>query len=143
MSSLLALTTLFALTLFPVYGAEPHPPRNPIQDAQNQAIRPFSADEKEIVCFVFLFYNARYGYQTKDATPETAANSMTDDEYRHTASQAAKVALNPVAKGFLRAGKAGEKALKALIIATEDFAKTAGDWIDTKAKEYDERNARK
>lgn len=114
--------------------------RDPIRDVEKETGSKLEKNEIEIVQFVFTFYAKKYGYSDDGASIEKIANRMTEDEYANTVKQAAKTAKNPVAKGLLATGKAGEKVLKALIVAAEDSAKAAGEWIDRKSKEYDERN---
>lgn len=113
--------------------------RNPIWDVEKEAGSKLEKNEIEIAQFVFTFYAKKYGYPDDGASMEKIANQMTDDQYANTVKQAAKTAKNPVAKGLLATGKAGEKVLKALIVTAEDSAKAAGEWIDRKSKEYDER----
>lgn len=114
--------------------------RNPVRDVEKEAGSKLEKDEIEIAKFVFSFYAKKYGYSDEGVSVDKLANRMTDDEYGNTVKQAAKTAKNPVAKGLLATGKAGEKVLKALIVTAEDSAKAAGEWIDKKSKEYDERN---
>jgi hypothetical protein len=114
--------------------------RNPIRDVEKEAGSKLEKNEIEIAQFVFTFYAKKYGYSDDGASLDKIANRMTEDEYANTVKQAAKTAKNPVAKGLLATGKAGEKVLKALIVTAEDSAKTAGEWIDRQSKEYDERN---
>jgi hypothetical protein len=113
--------------------------RNPVKDVEKEAGSTLSKDETEIVSFVFEFYGKKYGcYETGDSI-DKAAGRMNGEQYENTVRQAAKVSKSPVAKGLLATGKTGEKVLKALIVTAEDGAKTAGQWIDKKSKEYDER----
>lgn len=113
--------------------------RNPLRDTEKTAGAKLEDDEKEIVAFVFVFYNARYGYPIEEITMEKAADNMSEEEYRNTVNQAAKAAKNPVAKGFIATGKAGEKLLKALIVTIEEGAKSAGEWVEKKSKQYDDK----
>jgi hypothetical protein len=114
--------------------------RSPIRDVEKEAGSKLEKNEIEIAQFVFTFYAKKYGYSDDGASIDKIANRMSEDEYANTVKQAAKTAKNPVAKGLLATGKAGEKVLKALIVTAEDSAKNAGEWIDRKSKEYDERN---
>lgn len=134
----LSLLILCIFMIFPAFSWGKH--NKPyLNDVQKIVQEKLTDDEKKIVDSVFIFYNAKYGYPVKNITAQIAANNMTEEEYDNTVAQAAKTAKNPAAQGLIAAGNAGEKLLKALIIATEDAAKSAGEWIDKKSDEYDKR----
>lgn len=126
--------------ILPVFASGKQENRNYLFDVEIEAGSKLTNEEKEIADVVFLFYNVYYGYENKNVTPDKAARNMNQEEYTNTVRQAAKVSKNSAAKGLRSTGKAGEKLLKALIIATEDAARKTGSWIDKKAKEYDDRN---
>jgi len=136
-----ALAALALVAAFsPVFASGSSGSRSVVPDIEREAGAPLADDEKQIAAFVFVFYNAKYGYATDDVTLGVAADRMTNEEYENTVRQAAKIAKNPLAKGLLATGKAGEKVLKALIVTTEDAARSTGAWIEKQSKEYDKRN---
>lgn len=113
--------------------------RAPEKDVEKELGRKLTKEENDLVDFVLVYYNARYGYDIKDSNSGKAADRMTDEEYQNAIRQSTKVVKNPVSRGLLSAGKKGEKILKALIVKTEDAAKATGDWVDKNAAEYDKR----
>lgn len=135
----LIFTAVLLLAFLPVFSSGDQDGRDYLIDVEREAGAPLTEEEIKIADIVFLFYNSYYGYPVKDITPQIAAKNMTADEYENTVRQAAKVSKNGAAKGLQSTGKAGEKLLKAIIVATEDAAKATGSWIDKKAEEYDNR----
>ncbi|MDR2900692.1 MAG: hypothetical protein LBV20_04150 [Treponema sp.] len=112
--------------------------RDFLADTGKAAGTELTEDQEKVAEFVFDIYSGIYGYD--EGLEAAKANEMTDEEYENTVSVAAKVAVNPIAKGLLSAGAFGEKTLKALIVTSEDALKAAGTWIDEQAQEYDSRN---
>ncbi len=108
--------------------------RSYLGDVEKEAGSPLTEEEKDIAASVFVFYNAYYGYEVRDITPEKAAKHMSATEYANTVKQAAKVSKNKAAKGLISMGKGGEKLMKALIVTTEEAAKATGSWIEKKSK---------
>ena len=134
------ILSLLLIAFFqPIFASGGQDRGNYLKDVEIEAGDSLTEEEKEIVDMVFIFYNAYYGYSVRDITPQKAAKNLSADEYANTVRQAAKIAKNSAAKGLQSTGKAGEKLLKALIVATEEAAKAAGTWIDKKSKEYDTR----
>jgi hypothetical protein len=111
--------------------------RNPVRDIEKVVGSPLNFEEKEIADFVVAYYAVKFGYAKGGVPLKDAAGKMTDEQYKNTVAQAAKICKNETAKTFFRMGKAGEKLMKAIIQTVEDTAKAAGEYIDKKADQYD------
>lgn len=127
---------LFCVSLYPIF-ASGSSERAFLADTDKAAGVKLTKDQEKVAEFVFNIYNGIYA--SGKALDSVDTYEMTDEEYENTVTVAAKVAVNPVAKGLLAAGELGEKTLKALVVAAEDAAKSAGAWIDKKSKEFDSR----
>ncbi len=113
--------------------------RNHVNDIGKIVGTRLTDEEKDIAEIVMSFYAVKYGY-AKDGVPlKDAAKKMSDEEYRNSVAQAAKICRNDAAKGFFRMGKAGEKLLKAIIQTIEDAAKAAGEYVEKKSEQYDKK----
>ncbi len=99
-------------------------------------------DQAALVDIVLAFYAVKYGYLKAGAEDglKAAVRAMSEEEYAHATEKAAMVAASKTARTFLKMGKYGEKALKALIVVAEDAAKDLDRFIQDKAIEFDARH---
>ncbi|MDR2897490.1 MAG: hypothetical protein LBU99_01655 [Spirochaetaceae bacterium] len=137
LTGILFCALLFCTGLSPLFASGSAESRNYLSDTRKAAEEKLTEDQEKVATFVFDIYSGIYGY--REGSTAKNAQKMTDEEYENTVTVAAKVAVNPVAKGLLSAGELGQKTLKALVVAAEDGAKSAGSWIDKKSQEYDSR----
>ncbi len=75
------------------------------------------------------YYVVRLGYAKDKKTLGTAVRKMKDPEYKQAIQQSAKICKNQAAVAVLKLGNLGEKGLTAIIVAAENAAKAAGDWL--------------
>lgn len=113
--------------------------RDPARDIGRITGSRLTEEEKAIAEFVMAFYYVKYGYAKNGEPLRDAVKKMSEEEYKNSTAQAAKICKNDVAKGFFRMGKAGEKLLKAIIQTVEDAAKAAGDYVEKKSDQYDKK----
>ena len=113
--------------------------RDPVRDIGKTVGHRLAGEEIELARFGMAFYCVRYGYIADGATLDDAYRRMTDAEYAFAVKQSAKLCTNGAAVGLLKLGKAGEKLLKAIIVTAEDAARAAGEYIERKARNYDDR----
>lgn len=132
---LLVCFLLMATALFAMGGRESR--RDVQRDVQKAAGAKFEPGEVDIARFVVTFYCVRYGYKTDKDSFDTDLKSLSAEQYEHAIRQAAIVAKHPLAQGLLKAGKAGEKILKALIVSIEEGAEASKEWIESQSGKYE------
>ena len=131
------LVCLLVLTLS-AFGMGAKENRRDIErDVQKAAGAKFEPGEVDIARFVVTFYCVRYGYKTDKDSFDTDLKSLSAEQYEHAIRQAAIVAKHPLAQGLLKAGKAGEKILKALIVSIEEGAEASKEWIESQSGKYE------
>jgi len=135
------ITMLFVCLLvlsLPAFGMGGKESRRNVQrDVQKAAGVKLEPGELDIANFVVTFYCVRYGYKADTESFDTDIKSLTTEQYEHAISQAAIVAKHPLSQGLLKAGKTGEKILKALIVTIEEGAEASKEWIDAQSGKYE------
>jgi hypothetical protein len=138
--ALACLTALLALSFALHAQISRGEKRDPERDLVKAAGRQLDQQEREIASYVLAYYSVKFGHGKAKATIAASLSELGPEEYALAIGQAARIAVNPAARGLLKTGKKGEKIIKALIVAAEDAARAADAMIDRKAKEYDERH---
>lgn len=136
-SALLLCLLMVAVSAFAMGGKEGR--RNVQRDVEKAAGARLEPGEVDIAHFVVTFYCIRYGYKTDKESFDTDIKSLSSEQYKHAISQAAIVAKHPLSQGLLKAGKAGEKVLKALIVTIEEGAEASKEWVESQSGKYDSK----
>lgn len=98
-------------------------------------------DGKAIARYSFSCTYANLGYSwVGDLEIDKAAKSMSISDYNKAVDNAANMTSKPSARTAIKAGKAGEKVLKALANSTEKALKAGKKWLDESSEEFDENH---
>lgn len=133
----LVCMTLLSLGAYAMGGKEGR--RNVRRDVERAAESRLSDEQYGIARFVMTFYCVRFGYKAAEESFDTDVASLTKEQYGLAVKQAAAVAVHPMAGEFIKAGKAGEKLLKALIVTLEEGATATKEWVDAQSGKYDSK----
>lgn len=133
----LVCLTLLGSNTFAMGGKEGR--RNVRRDVDKAAKASISDEQYGVARFVMTFYCIRFGYKAEEDSFDTDVASLTKEQYDLAVKQAAAVATHPMAGEFIKAGQAGEKLLKALIVTLEEGASATKGWVDGQAGKYDSK----
>ena len=90
--------------------------------------------------FSCTFVNLGYSW-VGDLEIDKAGKSMSISDYNTAVKNAADMTTKTAARTAIKAGKAGEKVLKALANSTEKALKAGKKWLDESSSEYDENHS--
>lgn len=85
--------------------------------------------EQNIIDTTYLYYY------------EKCNKEWTKDMWEKAVEKAYNLCCNKAAVAASKAGEAGEKLLKAIIVSMEDVADSVSNWLNEKSSEYDRRSS--